>query len=79
MSDESTKKATEVAEPSEESLSEMPELSEPRFRRRPGRGHHAGRNLGNIVLVDEDLWGHFGSARAVNDALRRIVEGSRDS
>jgi hypothetical protein len=76
MSVEPTKKASE-AEPSAESLEELPEVSEPRFRRRPGLGHHAERNLGNIVLVDEDLWAHFGSARAVNDALRRIVQGSR--
>jgi hypothetical protein len=54
----------------------MPEVSEPRFRWRPGRGRHAERSLGNIVLVDEDLWAHFGSARAVNDALRRLVESS---
>lgn len=40
-------------------------------------GHHAERNVGNIVLVDEDLWAHFGSARAVNDALRRLIQGSR--
>jgi hypothetical protein len=77
MSVESTKKATESAEPTAESLNEMPEVSEPRFRRRAGRGHHADRSLGNIVLVDEDIWAHFGSARAVNDALRRIVEGPR--
>jgi len=76
MSAESTKKATEPEEPTVESLDEMPEVSEPRFRRRPGRGHHAELHLGNIVLVDEDLWAHFGSARAVNDALRRIVQGS---
>jgi hypothetical protein len=76
MSDESTKHATEPAEPGEESLREMPEITDPRFHRRPGRGHHAERKLGNIVLVDEDLWSHFGSARAVNDALRRIVKGS---
>jgi hypothetical protein len=75
MSDESTKKATEGSEPSAESLREMPEVSEPRFRRRPGRGHHAQRSVGNIVLVDEDLWEHFKSVQAVNDALRRIVEG----
>lgn len=77
MSDDSTKKASESAEPSAESLDEMPELSEARFRRRAGRGHHVGRSLGNIVLVDEDIWVHFGSARAVNDALRRLVQGPR--
>jgi hypothetical protein len=52
----------------------MPEITEARFRRRPGRGHHVERSVGGIVAIDTDLWAHFGSARAVNDALRRIVE-----
>ena len=45
-------------EPTTEALAEMPELHEPRFRRRRGRGHHAQRSLGNIVVVDDDLWEH---------------------
>jgi uncharacterized protein (DUF4415 family) len=77
MSDDSTKKATEDAEPSAESLAEMPELSQRRFRRRPGRGHHAGRSVGEIVAIDADIWAHFRSAKAVNDALRRAIEEAR--
>jgi len=37
------------------------------------RGHHASRNAGEIVAIDAELWSHFGSAEAVNDALRRMV------
>ena len=70
------KKAAEVAEPSADSLAEVPEITSARFRRRPGRGHHAGLDLGNIVIIDEDLWSHFESAQAVNAALRRLIEGS---
>jgi len=70
MNDDSMKKPSE---PSATSLEEMPEISEPRFRRRPGRGHHTGRSVGEIVAIDAELWAHFGSAEAVNDALRRVV------
>jgi hypothetical protein len=31
------------------------------------------RSLGEIVAIDPDLWPHFGSAEAVNDALRQVV------
>lgn len=70
MNDDSMKKPTE---PSDVSLQEMPEVREPRFHRRPGRGHHANRSTGEIVAIDAELWSHFGSAEAVNDALRRMV------
>ena len=70
MNDDSTKKLTE---PSAAALEEMPELREPRFRRRAGRGHHIARCLGEIVTIEAELWSHFGSAEAVNDALRRLV------
>lgn len=79
MSDESTKKATEETEPSAESLTEMPEINDRRFRRIPGRGHHATRSAGEIVAIDNDLWPHFGSQRAVNDALRQIVAKAQGS
>ena len=79
MSGEPTKKATEHADPTNASLEEMPEITEARFRRRPGRGHHTGRSVGEIVAIDADLWPHFGSERAVNEALRRLVEKARDS
>jgi hypothetical protein len=60
-------------EPGDASLQKMPEISEPRFHRRPGRGHHANRSAGEIVAIDAEVWSHFGSAEAVNDALRRMV------
>lgn len=64
-------------EPSAESLQEMPEINAERFARRPGRGHHLDRNVGEIVAIDADLWSHFGSAGAVNDALRQIVSDKK--
>jgi hypothetical protein len=79
MSDEATKKTIDPVEPTTESLAEMPEIDEQRFRRRPGRGHHVARGVGEIVAIDADLWPHFGSAKAVNDALRHAVEGYRKS
>ena len=77
MSGESTKKANEETEPAAESLAEMPEISDVRFKRRAGRGHHASRSAGEIVAIDTDIWPHFGSQRAINDALRKLVEKSR--
>lgn len=77
MNDDSMKKANEQQEPTQASLEEMPEINEQRFRRRSGRGHHADRNTGEIVVVDADLWSHFGSAEAVNDALRRVVDDAK--
>jgi hypothetical protein len=70
MNDDSMKKPNE---PNAASLEEMPEISEPRFRRRPGRGHHIGRDVGEIVAIDAELWLHFGSPEAVNDALRHVI------
>jgi hypothetical protein len=64
-------------EPSADSLEEMPEINDARFKRRPGRGHHAQRSSGEIVAIDPDLWSHFGSAEAVNDALRQIVASKK--
>ena len=60
-------------DPSAASLEEMPEISEPRFRRRPGRGHDIGCDVGEIVAIDAELWLHFGSPEAVNDALRHVI------
>jgi hypothetical protein len=70
MNDDSMKKPHE---PSAASLEEMLEISESRFRPRPGRGHHIDRNVGEIVAIDADLWLHFGSPEAVNDALRHVI------
>ena len=78
MSGESTKKAIEQSDPAAESLAEMPEINDARFKRRAGRGHHAARSVGEIVTIDTDLWPHFGSQSAINDALRKIVEESRE-
>jgi len=67
-----------MKKPTEPSSSlEMPEIDDERFNRRPGRGHHAQRSVGEIVAIDPDLWAHFGSAEAVNDALRQIVAGKK--
>jgi hypothetical protein len=75
MSDESTKANPE---PSAESLAEMPEVTdEVRFRRIPGRGHHTGLRAGDLVRIDPDVWPHFGSAEAVNNALRKLVAERR--
>ena len=64
-------------EPSTDSLDEMPEINDARFKRRLGRGHHAERDAGEIVTIDADLWSHFGSAEAVNNALRQIVASKK--
>jgi hypothetical protein len=77
MNGESTKKAIDESEPTAESLAEMPEINDARFRRRTGRGHHQARSVGEIVAIDTDLWPHFGSQKAVNDALRRLIEKSQ--
>ena len=66
---------TKPCEPSAESLAEMPEIDEARFRRRAGRGHHAHRGAGAAVVIDADVWEHFGSADAVNAALRQLIAG----
>lgn len=70
MNDDVMKKQTD---PSAEAVAEMPEIDDVRFRRRPGRGHHAQRSAGEIITIDADLWDHFGSAEAVNDALRQVL------
>ncbi len=79
MNEESTNKAIEDDEPSAESLQAMPEIASDRYRRRPGRGHHRQRRVGEIVAIDADVWSHFGSARAVNAALRRLVKSQDDA
>jgi carbamoylphosphate synthase large subunit len=79
MRDESTKKAIEHVEPTKDSIEAMPEIADKRFRRRPGRGHHAAKSVGEVIAIDADLWSHFGSEQAVNQALRRLVEESRGS
>lgn len=60
-------------EPSPDAIAEMPEIDDERFVRRAGRGHHGSRKLGEIVVIEGDLWAHFGSAEAVRDALRGVI------
>jgi hypothetical protein len=75
MSDESTKANSE---PSAESLAEIPEITDAsRFRRIPGRGRHANLRAGDLVRIDPELLAYFGSAEAVNQALRDVVAGRR--
>jgi hypothetical protein len=75
MSDESTKAPPE---PSAQSLAEMPEVTdERRFRRVPGRGHHASLRAGDLVRIEPDLLAYFGSGEAVNKALREVVSERR--
>jgi hypothetical protein len=62
---------TKQNEPNAESPAEMPEIDDHRFRRRPGRGHHASGSAGEIMTIDADLWSHFGSAPSA-----AIVSGS---
>jgi hypothetical protein len=77
MNGDSMTKVNEQPEPTQAALEEMHEVNEPRFRRRPGRGHHASRSADGLVIIDADLWSHFGSAEAVNDALRRVVDEAK--
>lgn len=65
--------AVALIEPSAASLEEMPEISEPWCRRRPGRSQHADRSVGEVVAIEAELWHQFGSAGAVNDALRPLI------
>ena len=59
-SDDSMKKVREPAEPTQAALEELPEIIELRFRRRPGRGHHAHRRSGEIVAIDAELGSRSG-------------------
>ena len=74
MNDDAMKKQND---PNAESLEEMPEINDERFRRRPGRGHHAERSTGEVVTIDADVYAHFGSAEAVNDALRQVMASKK--
>lgn len=69
------KKATRCGEPSAKPLRAFPEVDFSRLRR-GRRGTYAHLLTGaavRAVLIDRDLWDHFGSARAVNAALRTLV------
>lgn len=70
------KKASRYQEPSAESLRAFPEVDFSRLQR-GRRGKYAHLLTGEAVravVIDQDLWEHFGSARAVNSALRMLVD-----
>lgn len=71
------KKKVDRREPSAASLREIPEVDVSKLRRVGSRGRYAHLATGNMVhavVVDADLWEHFGSVKAVNAALRAFVE-----
>jgi hypothetical protein len=70
------KKANRSAEPSLESLRAFPEVDFSKLRRgRRGKYAHlmTGRSI-HAVVIDPAVWPHFGSAGAVNAALKMLVE-----
>ncbi len=69
------KKVTKHQEPSAESLRAFPEVDFSQLQR-GHRGKYAHLLTGDAVravVIDQDLWEHFGSARAINSALRMLV------
>lgn len=69
------KKASKRREPSKESLQSIPEVDFSRLRRGK-RGKYAHLSVGtdaHAIVIDEDIWRHFGSATAINKALRALV------
>ncbi|MGD0947401.1 MAG: hypothetical protein ABSA52_08215 [Candidatus Binatia bacterium] len=69
------KKASKYCEPSAESLRAFPEVDFSQLQR-GRRGKYAHLLTGEAVravVIDQDVWEHFGSARAVNSALRMLV------
>lgn len=69
-------KATNTGGPSPESLRALPEVDFSRLRRGQ-RGKYAHVMTGEAVravVIAADVWEHFGSAKAVNRALRMLVD-----
>jgi hypothetical protein len=64
---------TEQAEPTKESLEEIPEFD---FSRgiRPNRYANLRGNFEHELQLDAELWRHFGSQQKVIEALRLLVE-----
>jgi hypothetical protein len=60
-------------EPSEESLSEIPEQD---FSRaiRPNRYANLRGAFQHAVFVDREIWEHFGSAQRILETLRLLVD-----
>ena len=74
------KKKVDRREPSAASLRAIPEVDFSRMRRVGSRGRYAHLATGSMaqaVVVDSDLWEHFGSPKAINAALRAFVEAQR--
>lgn len=70
------KKGHKLEEPSKESLRAFPEVDFSKLRRgRRGKYAHllTGRSV-HAVVIDPAVWPHFGSASAVNTALKLLVE-----
>ena len=63
---------TTQVEPSEESLSEMPEVDFSRALR-PNKLAALRGDFKQAVFLDQDLWQHFGSEKRVVEALRMLV------
>ena len=63
---------TTQADPSEESLAEIPEVD---FSRaiRPNKLAALRGDFKQAVFLDKELWAHFGSEERVLDALRMLV------
>ena len=74
------KKRVDRREPSAASLRDIPEVDFAKLRRIGRRGRYAHLATGamvHAVVVEAELWEHFGSAKAVNAALRAFVEAQR--
>ena len=65
-------------DPSAESLAEIPEIDFGRVRSL-GRGLYAGRVRGDahVVRIEDDVWRAYGSAEAINEALRALLVAAR--
>ena len=70
------KKGNELEGPSRESLREIPEVDFSKLSR-GRRGQYAHLMTGesvHAVVIDPAVWRHFGSAKAVNAALKLLVQ-----
>jgi hypothetical protein len=55
----------------------LPEYDLTKLKRVPNPFRHLAGKMRHLVAIDPDLWPHFGSAAAVNEALRAVVELSK--
>ena len=73
------KKTSRKTGPSKASLREMPEVDFSKLQR-GRRGQYAHLLTGDAVhavVIDADLWAHFKSGKAINSALRRLINSSK--